>query len=73
MLNNDSGNPYLLPDLNVSLLGTMFAMISDRESLSKDVVFPSFANFFQEWEFRLNTTNEQLGLIDIYRPFHSIA
>lgn len=52
MLNNESENPYLLPDLNVSLLDTMFAVISDRNSLYKDVFFfPSFtslAKFFQE-------------------------
>lgn len=29
MLNNDNGNPYLVPDLNFSLLDTMFAVVSD--------------------------------------------
>ena len=35
LLNNNSGTLYLVPDLNVSLLGTVFAVFSSRDSLSR--------------------------------------
>lgn len=58
MLSNDSGNSYLVPDLNISLLGVMFVGVSGRNPLSKKISFffpsfPSFAESFQEGEFRL--------------------
>lgn len=54
MLNNDNGNPYLIPDLNVSLFGMMFAVVYGRNPLFKDIsfFFPSFAKSSQEYEFR---------------------
>ena len=43
MLNNDSGNSYLVPELSVSLLGVMFVVVSGRNPLSQDVsLFFSF-------------------------------
>lgn len=71
MLNNDSGNPYFVSDLNISLLGIMFAVVSGRDYISKDLKkffflhFFHLLNLFKNEILDLNNTKEQLDLTDI--------